>query len=178
VGRADYFKAGDWNIHCQECWEKYKATQIRKRWDGFWVCYRCWEPRHPQDFIRGIPDRQNVPFSTSDPAFIYSGNYGDLFVTPSAAIYAATCINGISTLTINDGGFAPSTVNIAITMMPAPIDQQLFNIFAGMFMPILTVIPNAGQSITAGSFTNVLGGQNLQYKYTTAGTLWTLQSLG
>jgi hypothetical protein len=74
VGRADYFKFGDWNLRCQECADKIKASQARKRWDGLWVCWRCYELRNPQDFVRGIPDRMGVPFSTSDPPMQFVGN--------------------------------------------------------------------------------------------------------
>ncbi len=75
MGRADYFKPGSWNLRCSECDKKIKADEARKRWDGFWVCWRCWEIRNPQDFVRGIPDNMSVPYSTSDPppVFFQSG---------------------------------------------------------------------------------------------------------
>lgn len=173
MGSANYFKAGDWNIHCQECWQTFKASQVRKRWDGFWVCYRCWEPRHPQDFIKGIPDRQNVPFSTSDPDYIYSGTTGDQFILPTTATYSDTILNNVTTVTVDDGGFAPTLVNITLTMPPAPYNNQYLNIFPSMYMNQLTVNPNGGQSITNGSFTKLAAARSLQFKYTTAGTVWT-----
>jgi len=39
-----------------------KASDLRRRWDNLMVCDKCYEPRHPQDFIRAIPDMQRVPF--------------------------------------------------------------------------------------------------------------------
>ena len=76
-GRADYFKLGDWNARCWTCYAKRKASEMRKLaiWDGGgWVCERCFETTNPQQFVRGIPDRQNVPWSqpTQPPAFVGS----------------------------------------------------------------------------------------------------------
>ena len=30
------------------------------------VCKECWEPRHPQDFLRGVPDDPSVPWTRPD----------------------------------------------------------------------------------------------------------------
>lgn len=57
------FVAGSWNAICDVCAQKYKSSEIRKRWDGLMVCPNDWEPRHPQDFLRSVPDRQAVPWS-------------------------------------------------------------------------------------------------------------------
>jgi hypothetical protein len=37
------------------------------------VCREDWEPRQPQDFVRGVADQQAVPWSRPEPAdrFIY-----------------------------------------------------------------------------------------------------------
>lgn len=51
---------GDWNAICDQCGFKYKASDMMARWDGNMVCRACWEPRHPQDFIRSVPDQQRV----------------------------------------------------------------------------------------------------------------------
>ena len=57
------YKAGDWNAICDECGFKFKASQLRKRWDGYMVCKDDWEIRHPQDSLRGRRDDQSVPWS-------------------------------------------------------------------------------------------------------------------
>lgn len=63
MGRADYLKLGDWNAVCFRCGFKFKAAELRKEWEGFYVHGRCWEPRQPQDFAKGVPDIQTVPWS-------------------------------------------------------------------------------------------------------------------
>jgi len=57
---------GDWNAICDRCGFKYKASQLRPEWTGLMVCSKCWEPRHPQDFLRGVPDSGSVPWTRPD----------------------------------------------------------------------------------------------------------------
>lgn len=57
------FVKGDWNAICDVCGWKFKASQLHKRWDGLMVCKADWEARHPQDFLRSIPDDQSVPWT-------------------------------------------------------------------------------------------------------------------
>lgn len=65
MGHADYYKAGDYNVICDRCGFKFKRSECAKEWNGVLVCLkRCWEPRHPQDFVgRGNVggERQSVP---------------------------------------------------------------------------------------------------------------------
>lgn len=56
-----YFRMGDYNAICDGCGFKYKFSALRKDWQGFYMCHKCWEPRHPQDFVRAVKDRQSVP---------------------------------------------------------------------------------------------------------------------
>ena len=56
----DEFVLGDSNSICDCCGFKFKQSQLRKRWDGAMVCKADWEPRHPQDFVKARPERNNV----------------------------------------------------------------------------------------------------------------------
>jgi hypothetical protein len=58
---------GDWNAICDVCGFKFKASQLRRRWDGFMVCSEDYEERHPQDLLRVRPDRQSVPWVRPEP---------------------------------------------------------------------------------------------------------------
>jgi len=82
MGRADYLRDGDWNAICDECGKKFKASQLKLRWDGFMVCQRDWEPRHPQDFVRGVKDTMNTPWSRTNPEV----NFGDVSLTFADAL--------------------------------------------------------------------------------------------
>jgi hypothetical protein len=72
MGKADYFKDGDWNGICDYCGFKFKFSKLKKTWDGYYACRKCWEPRQPQDFVRGVLDDQSVPDSRpdQDPTFV------------------------------------------------------------------------------------------------------------
>jgi len=60
------FKKGDWNAICDVCGFEYKASELRKRWDGMRVCRDDFEERHPQDFLKGRRDDQSVLWTRPD----------------------------------------------------------------------------------------------------------------
>lgn len=62
MGRADYYEEGDWNATCSMCGRKRKGTTLVRNWQGQWRCPEHNEPRHPQDFVRGVPETETVPF--------------------------------------------------------------------------------------------------------------------
>ncbi len=61
------FKDGKWNCICVVCDRKFKSSDMRKRWDGQMVCKYDLDPRHPQDFIRGVQDNNSIPFTYAEP---------------------------------------------------------------------------------------------------------------
>lgn len=75
MGKADYLLLGDWNTLCSMCGFKFKASQLSKNWQGQYRCNRCQEARHPQDFVRAVPDVQTPPWvqPAPDPLFAVGG---------------------------------------------------------------------------------------------------------
>ena len=72
MGSADYLKFGSWNVICDRCGVKRKHDQVRKEWTGLIVCSeKCWEPRHPQNFVRAVRDDQSVPFTRPEATDIF-----------------------------------------------------------------------------------------------------------
>jgi hypothetical protein len=61
MGHADYYAHGSYNMQCDSCGFKFKAFELRRRWDALMVCGKCWEPRHPQDSVRARRDQLRVP---------------------------------------------------------------------------------------------------------------------
>ena len=59
---------GGYNASCDECGLKFKASELLRRWDGAMVDKACWEPRHPQEFIKPINDQPKLPFIRPDIA--------------------------------------------------------------------------------------------------------------
>jgi hypothetical protein len=75
-----YIPGDFWRI-CDACGFQYRSSQTRKRWDGAWVCDADWEPRHPQDFVRGRKDRQRVPEPRPEPADVFVSGAPDVVYT-------------------------------------------------------------------------------------------------
>ena len=67
-GKSDFLLLGDWNAVCFECGRKFKASDLKRHWKGYYVCPSHWEPRQPQDFVRGVQDTQTPPWVQPMPA--------------------------------------------------------------------------------------------------------------
>jgi hypothetical protein len=72
MGKADYLKLGDYNAICYECGRKRKAGDLKRHWQGYWVCPEHWEARHPQDFVKGTKDTQTPPWAQPVPAAVFT----------------------------------------------------------------------------------------------------------
>lgn len=74
MGRADYYKKGSWKVVCDVCGMFYHSSDLKMRWDGLMTCLQDWNIRQPQDFVRGIPDPQAIPWSRPDvaPPFVFN----------------------------------------------------------------------------------------------------------
>jgi hypothetical protein len=61
---------------CDRCGFERKLSALRKEWTGLKVCSDCFEKRHPQDFVRGVPDFQALhdPRPEPEPVFIGPGD--------------------------------------------------------------------------------------------------------
>lgn len=83
MGQADFLRVGDYNAICDVCGRKFKFSRLRQKWDNTWACEQDWEPRQPQDYLRGIPDNMSVPLSRPDPPPLF---IQDMTVTESPII--------------------------------------------------------------------------------------------
>lgn len=63
MGRADHYKHGDNNVICDICGFKYKASQVRKMWNGLYACPKDFNLRQPQDFVKAKHDDQRPAVS-------------------------------------------------------------------------------------------------------------------
>jgi hypothetical protein len=66
------FISGQWKAVCDRCGAEYHAKQLRQEWTGLRVCSGrgtrdCWEPHHPQEFVRGVKDKQAPPWVRPEP---------------------------------------------------------------------------------------------------------------
>jgi hypothetical protein len=64
------YRSGDWYAICDQCGLRGWASEMVKRWDGMMVHaaphHGCFEHRHPQDFVRAVPDNKPLPWTRPD----------------------------------------------------------------------------------------------------------------
>lgn len=68
-----------YNVICDDCGLKYKNYELKKRpEDNAMVCKDCWEPRHPQHFVRAKQDNTLLPYlrPDSDADLTYTPTWG------------------------------------------------------------------------------------------------------
>ena len=70
---ANSYRAGGALGICDECGRRFRLSDMRTRWDKALVCEADWEPRHPQEFVRGTHDRIKAPGPIRpEPADVYT----------------------------------------------------------------------------------------------------------
>lgn len=95
-----YIAGNFWRI-CDVCGFKVRASQTRKQWDGLIVCLKDFEERHPQDFVRGRKDIQNVPEPRPEPIDTLIGNLRT--ETTADALAGSTTLSVMSSVRFEDG---------------------------------------------------------------------------
>ncbi len=56
-----HYVGGEWYRICDRTGFKVRSTDTAEEWNGRIVRARSWEQRNQQEFVRGVPDFQNVP---------------------------------------------------------------------------------------------------------------------
>jgi hypothetical protein len=74
MSTPQYYDNGSYNVICDVCGRQFRAFQLVQRWDGLMVCKADYEPRQPQDFVRGVADKMAPPWTRPEPA--------DTFINP------------------------------------------------------------------------------------------------
>jgi len=109
VSRADYLKLGDWSALCDVCGQKYKASELKRRWDGLYVCTKDFEVRHPSDFFRMPTEDTSVPWARLDDAGDANDSVGDTDTTltvdtDTTVQYYSTALTANRTITLDTTG--------------------------------------------------------------------------
>lgn len=162
MGDADYLKIGDWNVVCDVSGRKMKASQSRLRWDNARVHPDHWEPRHPQDYVKGVMDDQSVPFSRPENDLSVSSQ-GEVDPFPGTGVpiapstlAATSTVAGQVVLTwldnsTNETGFV---IERKFTNLPADPQQDGH----------LPLIASVGMDIVTFMNTGLTSGQSFDYQ--------------
>lgn len=73
MGRKLSYRAGSYYVTDDRTGFPQRAERTRKEWTGLRVDDKVWEPRQPQDLVKGVPDIQSVPDARPLGANIYVG---------------------------------------------------------------------------------------------------------
>lgn len=88
--RRKFFKSGDFlRVDDRSGFTVY-ASQTKREWTNNIVDKGLWEPRHPQDLVKGRPDNQAVPEPRPPAAATYTGP--SYYAMDDAALAGATVI--------------------------------------------------------------------------------------
>lgn len=85
-----HYVPGDFYRICDFTGFKVRANRTRKEWNNFIVREQSWEPRQPQDFVRGTYDDQTVP--EPRPRSV------NVFIGPLGTALSANAANGATTI--------------------------------------------------------------------------------
>ncbi len=61
MGRKLHYRLGSWYRTDDRTGFPQRAEVTRREWTGLIVDQARWEPRQPQDLVKGVPDKQSVP---------------------------------------------------------------------------------------------------------------------
>lgn len=61
MARDKHYIPGSFYRICERSGFKVRSFDTRKEWTGLIVRSQSWEPRQPQDFVKGVRDDQAVP---------------------------------------------------------------------------------------------------------------------
>lgn len=57
------YRPGQYLFICDRCGTPHYSKDGLMEWDKLFVCKRCYELRQPQDFVKGLVDKQRVPIA-------------------------------------------------------------------------------------------------------------------
>lgn len=165
-GHRPQFKGGDWLVVCDVSGKVMYASESRLRWDNALVHPDHWEPRHPQDFVKGVVDMQSVPFSrpAKDVSTTAQGSISPFTsgpTSPSTLVATSTILGQVDLLWV-DNSTGESGFVIERKQTNLPIDPQLNG--------HLPLVGSVGPNITLFSDTGLTSGQLLDYQVSAKGS--------
>lgn len=99
MGRDLHYRPGSFYRKDDRTGFPQRAERTRKEWNGYIVDQGVWEPRQPQDLVRGVKDQQSVPEARPLPP--------NVFVGPTFVQLAAAATVGATLLLVQSTrGFA------------------------------------------------------------------------
>ena len=99
------WKSGDYWGNCDRCSFTVRVSSLSEEWNGLVVCNECFEPRHPQDLVKGVKD------DTSPRNFIRPDDTGEAEACSRLAI-AGSAIAGCAVAGVDDSPIPQGTFTV------------------------------------------------------------------
>lgn len=112
----NYVPGGFYRI-CEVCGFQCRASETMKRWDGLFVCRADFEPRHPQDFVRGRRDDQTVPNPRPEPVAHLVG--------PLQTALSAIAAAGTTTISVENSARFESLDRIGVMLDSGNMESHI-----------------------------------------------------
>lgn len=112
---------------------RFRVSEMRKEWNGSVVHVSEWDPRHPQDFVRGLADKQSVPNARPQPI--------DIYVGPLTTAIAAAAAAGAMTVTVENGARFASGDRVAVFLDNGEIFRVILSGVAGNVLSLVDPLP-------------------------------------
>lgn len=73
MGTEKFYKPGSFYRICDRTGFATRAERTSREWQGLFVRREVFEPRQPQDFVKGVNDIQTVPFPRPRQTDVFVG---------------------------------------------------------------------------------------------------------
>lgn len=103
-----HYNPGEWYRICDMTGFKVRSPRTSKQWNNIIVRLESWEPRQPQDFVKGVPDYQMVPEPRPRQTSTFLGPLVTSILTPT--------LTGSTLIEVENTGrmYAGDTINIIL----------------------------------------------------------------
>lgn len=160
MGYADYYAPGDYNVICDVSGRKLKVSRAKRRWDNALVHPDHWEPRHPQDYVKGVKDDQAVQISRPDVdnSITARGDVDPFAPGPTApsSLAATSLVAGAVVLTWADNSSNETGFVIERKFTNSPADPQQNG--------HLPLIASVGANVVTFNNTGLTSAQSYDYQ--------------
>lgn len=99
------------------CGFVYYASETYRTWDNKYVCAADYEERHPQDFVRGRRDNQNVPNARPEQV--------DTFLGPLITNISAAASAGATTFSVDSSTRFLAADHIGVSLSNGTIERHI-----------------------------------------------------
>jgi len=138
------YRDGDHLVRCDRTGFTVYASETVREWNGLRVRRDVWEPRHPQEFARSIPDRQGVTDARPQPPIADYPKVGPV-VTSFDGGHGA----GATSLAVESGSGMSAGNTLRLGLANGSVQTVTLSAISGN---ALTIAPGLAAAATDGGF--------------------------